>query len=134
MNHKSYQIFKNVDSLEGYASSVDGKKFLAYHIFGYNNTYISDTRPEVSSKGLTLKILYEGNASDIPSDIVDELLVTNDSSENPLRPFRWYRYTMHCAMTDDPESIKKVRGESFSKLLEKIENPAYIWIYEILET
>lgn len=100
------------------------------------DTYISNVMPvNYSVDLLDINVLYAGSTTDAPIELLDKLLCSGDSSYNPSRPFRWYRGNVFggiCVMTDEgPEVIDKGRQQSFKELLEKIESPEFIWIFEI---
>jgi len=126
----AFQIKNRLNTVNSY--SKKGDKIL-YYFANNPDTFISNTQPESDSKNsIKIYILYEGKTKNIPKELLDKLLVSSDSSYNPMRPFRWYHYTeFDCADTNDEKSVERVRQKSFSYLLEKIENPDYIWLYEV---
>ena len=80
---------------------------------------------------IKLKIIFSGKKNEISNELIDELLISSDSC-NPLRPFRWYKYTPYCADINSKKSINQTRKKSFQSLLDKIDNPKDIWIFEII--
>mgnify|MGYP003390518977 CR=1 FL=1 len=109
------------------------------------NIFISDKEPE-----LIENLIYNGHPLDASDEFWDSLLISGDSSYNPLRPFRWYRNFQHgdksgvqgigyMAFTDEPKSIEENRRKSIMSYLRNLDifgidpnNPPSIWIYEKL--
>ena len=120
--HKEIQIRSKITKLQGYS---DDNTWMI-HLSKDNDTFISTVKPLTSSAGIKINIIYEG----APNKISDSLFVTNDSSENPLRPFRWYGSDI-CVMTTTEEEIQTGRDNLMKNFLLKLDNPEIIWIYEI---
>ena len=100
------------------------------------DTFVSNVIAKTENKNLKINILFSGKPNEISPELLDKLLVTNDSSYNPSRPFRWYRSKNEriiVATTTDPQSIIFSRAESFNTYLSFLGNPEIIWIYEIEE-
>ena len=73
--------------------------------------------------------LYKGDPNYIPLELFDELFIASDTSNNPSRPFRWYKFINGCCYTDNEDSIKKGRHDCLIAFLEKMNNPKLIYIY-----
>lgn len=76
---------------------------------------------EYNTKLFEIETLFEGILSALKDELVDVLLTQSDTSYNPSRPFRWYKYaTSDCADTDNPDDIKRVRTKALTNVLNKI--------------
>ena len=126
LNHKEYLILSRITKLKGYSDENFWSIGVSKDI---KDTFISNVKATVSY-GAKINILYEGSAKEIPVDLQEKLLCVSDSSENPSRPFRWYKGG-GCGYTDDPTNIEKTRTESLNFVLEKIDNPEKVFIYEL---
>jgi hypothetical protein len=131
---KEFQIKKRI-----HKHLVSGPYENSYSIVNtkQNDTFISNV--SVTSKDYQLNILYQGHPENVSLELIDELLCCGDSSENPLRPFRWYRNNdkMDCVSTDVEGEVEKGARRALDTFIiefkkepeDKIE---YICIYEIL--
>jgi hypothetical protein len=107
----------------------DGKDILS-PCFYKTATIITDL-PVIPLKELDIELLYEGTLKNLPNDLIDKVLVRADSSYNPSRPFRWYKFVQLCAYTDDEQSIIDTRNASIGHMLKGIDNAEYFYIYNI---
>lgn len=103
-------------------------------VFNQNEIFISTKEPQGN-----FKILFQGTPKYCPTKIIDQILVTGDSSYNPSRPFRWYRHATEfntMAFTDvkDTEegSVMLTRKKCYDSFLEALGNPEFAIIYEQL--
>jgi hypothetical protein len=131
ITHQEYQIKSRYNKLRGYGEQH------GYHIVssGENDTFVSNVMPISCNEKFKLNILYAGLANEIPEELFDNLFQLSDSSENPLRPFRWYRPfngMSICVNTNSGSEIQEGRDESLNRLLSFIGHPEAIWIYELI--
>lgn len=86
-----------------------------------------------SKDRIKVEQLFHGTKNELSDELADELLVENDTSYNPSRPFRWYRFMNNeCAMTDDDgSSVKSYRKGSINRFLEKIDSPETFFITKL---
>jgi hypothetical protein len=77
----------------------------------------------------TFNMVFEGKPSEMPIELFDKLFVASDSSYNPMRPFRWYKFINGCSYTDNEDSLKEGRSRCMVEVLKKFNNPEkfYIW-------
>jgi hypothetical protein len=64
------------------------------------------------------------------------MLVGSDSSDNPTRPFRWYRGKSQCVFTDDEQSIivgRDIAWRHFWSQLYLVSGSVYIYMSTIRE-
>ena len=133
IHHKEYQIRSRYNKLKGY-----GEKH-AYHIVssGENDTFVSNVMPIIGTNTtkFQLKVLYAGKWNEIPEELFDDLFMVSDTSENPYRPFRWYRSwggDTICVNTNSGSDIQEGRDISLERLMREIGKPEEIWIYELI--
>ena len=127
MAHKEVKIKSSIRKLHGY--EPEGDYFLIIKS-GIKDTFISNVNIKSHNDKVKVNILFEGKPKETPVELLEDLLAGHDTSDNPLRPFRWYR-NGECANTNDPENIKIIRDNNFNELLYEIEKPDKIWIYEL---
>jgi hypothetical protein len=83
--------------------------------------------------GMELQELYTGSSHSVPTELLDSFLIAADSSANPLRPFRWYKYMgSEYADTNQPTEIIRMRYLSFERVLDniRVRMPETIWLYK----
>lgn len=102
-------------------------QIIAVYVTKNRDVFLSNLRPT----GESVSILYAGSPDGVPEQLLDKLLITGDSSDNDLRPFRWYKRVEHFADTNDQGSINAVRKQSFKAHLDEIDSPEKVWIYEL---
>ena len=125
---KRFDITKHLEFLQG--MSKDG-----WHLTpSFRNEAIIATDVPINgtNKSLEITLLFSGTRKEISNELLDELLIKADTSYNPSRPFRWYKFVSGCADTDNKESIETFRKESLDYVLQQIDNPETFYIYKIL--
>ena len=93
--------------------------------------FISNCKVDINN---CIKVIYSGVTTDITNTELDKVFLLSDSSDNPLRPFRWYRHYSDntlCVMTTTEEEIHVGRMEAFNSYLEELDNPEYITIFTV---
>lgn len=132
MEHKMFVINDFLFFLEGYGfeEGNDEKKIYSPHLS--SDALIISNAPIKDDKKFIITELYRGPASDLTDAIADTVLVANDSSANPSRPFKWYKFAGYdCADTNNPDDIKRVRDIAKKNLFAKIDDAEFIYITKL---
>lgn len=111
ITHKHVFIDEALGLLPGYSTEENGGNFYAAH-YNYTgeNVLVSTVPIRQSSKHLSIEELFAGKREELSNELIDKLLIASDTSENPSRPFRWYKYAaFDCADTNNEEDIDRVR-------------------------
>lgn len=127
--HKELQVKSTITKLKGHSA----ENFWSISKSTNKDTFVSNVKAE-GSKDIVVNELYQGPPADVPIELLDDLLCSGDSSYNPSRPFRWYKdYSgmTICVDTSTPESIHEGRMASLKTVLDRIDNPETIFIYEL---
>ena len=83
------------------------------------------------SENANNRMLFEGKPNEIPTELFDKLLTASDTSYNPMRPFRWYKYINGVSYTDDENSLKEGRIRCMVEFLKKLNNPEKLYIWSL---
>lgn len=131
VRHKHFFIENSLELLQGYSTGENGGNFYDAHY--RNEAIIVSTVPiRLSSKFLNVTELFSGTRLQFTNEIADKLLTASDTSDNPSRPFRWYKFAAYdCADTNNEEDMDRVRQVAITNMLAKIDTPETFFIYEI---
>ncbi len=125
---KKFEISKHLNFGQMYS---EGKEFLLPSL-NRESYIVTDTEIKKDSKDLLIELLYSGNSDFVPIEILDEMLVLSDSSENLMRPFRWYKFCDNVvADTNDEKDLDFYRKLSFQWCLDNLDCPEIIYLYKI---
>ena len=111
---------------------VNGEKAM-YMACDKEMVLVSRNQLYPSGTNLDIEEIYHGSSHSVPSEILDSFLISADSSANPLRPFRYYKYMGNeFADTNEPTEIIRMRYQSFERVLDniRVRTPEPIWLYK----